>query len=145
MPACLAGCALLMTGIGETITPASTALHGHILLASPRVFMPTKTIFSALAQNGFSVQNNTDKAPQSPDGTVADLVARGNDLQPVAIEQAPVIGDLIQQIGAQAGCVAAQMTGSGSACFGIFETAEQSDGAAALLAGQGFWTVSTRF
>ena len=143
--ACLAGCALLMTGIGETITPASTALHGHILLASPRVFMPTKTIFSALAQNGFGVQNNTDKAPQSPDGTVADLVARGNDLQPVAIEQAPVIGDLIQQISAQAGCVAAQMTGSGSACFGIFETAEQSDGAAALLAGQGFWTVSTRF
>ena len=145
VPACLVGCALLMTGIGETITPASTALHGHILLASPRVFMPTKTIFSALTQNGFGVQDNTDKVPQSPDSTVADLVARGNDLQPVAIEQAPVIGDLIQQIGAQAGCVAAQMTGSGSACFGIFETAEQSDGASALLAGQGFWTVSTRF
>ena len=145
VPACLAGCALLMTGIGETITPVSTALHGHILLASPRVFLPTKTIFSALTQNGFGVQDNTDKVPQSPAGTVADLVARGNDLQPVAIEQAPVIGDLIQQIGAQAGCVAAQMTGSGSACFGIFETAEQSDSAAARLAGQGFWTVSTHF
>ena len=145
VPACLVGSALLMTGIGETITPASTALHGPILLASPRVFIPTKTIFLTLAQNGFGVQNNTKKGPQSPVGTVADLVARGNDLQPVAIEQAPVIGDLIQQMGKQAGCVAAQMTGSGSACFGVFKTAEQSDTAAAQLAGQGFWTVSTQF
>ena len=145
VPACLAGRALQMTGIGETITLMNTAPHGRILLASPRVFMPTKTIFTALAQSDFAIGEGANAVSQSSAGSVAELVARGNDLQPVAIEQAPIIGDLVQQIETQTGCVAAQMTGSGSACFGIFETAEQSDAAAALLAGQGFWTVSTRF
>ena len=110
------------------------------MLAKPDIALSTPDVFARFSRSDFS-------QPSEPgDGTDAlTLVALGNDLTAAAVELVPAIAALLATIAACDGHQAARMSGSGSACFGIFETAEQSDAAAALLAGQGFWTVSTRF
>ena len=75
--------------------------------------------------------------------TMAEIASRGNDLQAEAIAIAPEIGALLQLMAAQNGAVTAQMTGSGSACFALFETSALCDAAEKALKSRGLWAVST--
>ena len=58
--------------------------------------------------------------------TSGDLLSRAldgrNDLEPIAMAQAPVIGDVLRLLASQNGCQLARMSGSGATCFGIFES-----------------------
>ena len=51
-----------------------------------------------------------------------------NVLEPPAIERVPEIGALKQQL-SDAGAIAAQMSGSGSAVFGLFRTEAEAKAA----------------
>ena len=143
VPACLTGKALRMRGIGDRIEILEPAPTGPVLLASPGVFLSTAQIFRALASS------RSGKPPPAVSQTIPaglsmqDMTARGNDLQGVALSQAPAIGTLLDMMALQDGAKAAQMTGSGSACFAVFETAAQCDAAATRLVAQGLWAVST--
>jgi 4-diphosphocytidyl-2-C-methyl-D-erythritol kinase len=55
-----------------------------------------------------------------------------NDFTRVVVSRLPVVGDLVRAL-ASHGAVAAQMTGSGSAVFGVFGDADQADRAADAL------------
>jgi 4-diphosphocytidyl-2-C-methyl-D-erythritol kinase len=55
-----------------------------------------------------------------------------NDLEPPAISIAPAISEVLRMIAALPGCRLARMSGSGSACFGLFD----GEGAAATAAGR---------
>ena len=143
VPACLTGKALRMRGIGDRIEILEPAPTGPVLLASPGVFLSTAQIFRALASS------RSGKPPPAVSQTIPaglsmqDMTARGNDLQGVALSQAPAIGTLLDMMALQDGAKTAQMTGSGSACFAVFETAAQCDAAATRLVAQGLWAVST--
>ena len=143
VPACLTGKALRMRGIGDRIEILEPAPTGPVLLASPGVFLSTAQMFRDLASS------RSGKPPPAVSQTIPaglsilDMTARGNDLQGVALSQAPAIGTLLDMMALQDGAIAAQMTGSGSACFAAFETAAQCDAAAARLAARGLWAVST--
>lgn len=143
VPACLTGKALRMRGIGDRIEILEPAPTGPVLLASPGVFLSTAQMFRDLASS------RSGKPPPAVSQTIPaglsilDMTARGNDLQGVALSQAPAIGTLLDMMALQDGAIAAQMTGSGSACFAAFETAAQCDAAAARLVAQGLWAVST--
>ena len=143
VPACLTGKALRMRGIGDRIEILEPAPTGPVLLASPGVFLSTARMFRALAKSR-SGRPPPAVSQTIPAGlSILDMTARGNDLQGVALSQAPAIGTLLDMMALQDGAIAAQMTGSGSACFAAFETAAQCDAAAARLAAQGLWAVST--
>ena len=152
VPACLVGKPLRMRGIGDVIETLEPAPAGPVLLASPGVLLSTKRVFTALADKDAERDDTgrDDNGPASwplpagPEGlTMAEIASRGNDLQAEAIAIAPEIGALLQLMAAQDGAVTAQMTGSGSACFALFETSALCDAAEAALKLRGLWAVST--
>jgi 4-diphosphocytidyl-2-C-methyl-D-erythritol kinase len=65
---------------------------------------------------------------------LAWLAAESNDLEPAAVAIAPVIADVLGAIADVPGCRLARMSGSGSACFGLFDTARAAAAAARRLA-----------
>ncbi len=152
VPACLVSKPLRMRGIGDVIETLEMAPTGPMLLASPGVFLSTKSVFTALADKdagqGDAGREDIGSAnwplPADPAGlTMAEIASRGNDLQSEAIAIAPEIGELLQLMAAQDGAVTAQMTGSGSACFALFETSALCDAATDALKSSGFWAIST--
>ena len=74
------------------------------------------------------------------------LINSDNDLQKVVELRYPKITNLINNIGSQKGCVLARMTGSGSACFGLFKSKSQANLAYKNLRKKfpKYWCVNTK-
>lgn len=72
--------------------------------------------------------------------------ARGNDLEPPALEIAPVIGEAIDLLNSQAGVRLARMSGSGATCFALFDTEASRDAANAAIAARrpDWWRLASR-
>lgn len=119
VPVCLRSETAHMTGIGEDVTLLPDLGQLHALLVNPRVAVSTGAIFKA-----FDAVPEVRETPR-PMKTSGDLLSRAldgrNDLEPIAMAQAPVIGDVLRLLAAQNGCQLARMSGSGATCFGIFE------------------------
>ena len=120
VPVCLASETAHMTGIGEDVTLMPGMGQLHALLINPRVAVSTGAIFKA-----FDAAPDIRETPR-PMKTSGDLLSRAldgrNDLEPIAIAQAPVIGDVLRLLASQNGCQLARMSGSGATCFGLFES-----------------------
>ncbi|NUB44753.1 4-(cytidine 5'-diphospho)-2-C-methyl-D-erythritol kinase [Fertoebacter nigrum] len=144
VPVCLAGRPVRMTGVGEGLEPLAHPLPaGWLVLANPGVAVPTPAVFRALARR--------DNAPMPgvlPQfGTLAALAgflnAQRNDLEPPAIQIAPVIDGCKAALAAQPGCLIARMSGSGATCFGLFADERAALAAeTALQAAQPGWWVA---
>jgi 4-diphosphocytidyl-2-C-methyl-D-erythritol kinase len=155
VPVCLAGVPALIRGIGDRIEPLGPA---HPLpplacvLVNPRLPLSTAHVFRALAASSSSPRLRGEEA-SAPPGPFPDLQAllaymraRGNDLEPPAIAQLPVIADVEAALGAAPGCLFAAMSGSGPTCFGLFadDTAAASAAGALALAHPAWWIAQTR-
>ena len=143
VPACLAGIAQRMQGIGDMLTPLDPVPHGHLVLAGADAMLPTAEVFKSLRESG-----SGDAAPlrsSEISGSVADIVAAGNDLQAAAMSLSPDIALVLDRLRDGNGVIAAQMSGSGSACFGLFDNGDDAAFAADTLARDGIWAVATRF
>ena len=143
VPACLAGIAQRMQGIGDMLTPVDPVPHGHLVLARADTMLPTAEVFRSLRESG-----SGDAAPlrsSEISGSVADIVAAGNDLQPAAMSLSPDIALVLDRLRDGNGVIAAQMSGSGSACFGLFDNGDDAINAAKTLAQDGIWAVATQF
>jgi 4-diphosphocytidyl-2-C-methyl-D-erythritol kinase len=68
------------------------------------------------------------------DALLAWLTSERNDLESAAIAIAPPIADVLGAITGLAGCRLARMSGSGSACFGLFDSARAAAASARRLA-----------
>ena len=144
VPVCLAGQPARMRGIGERIEPVIGLPDVHLVLANPRVEMPTPTVFKALA---------TKQNPPMPDtlphwanavDMAAWLATQRNDLEPPARAIVPVIDTVLAALASQSGALIARMSGSGATCFGLFATAIDAAAAANHLgaAHPGWWVAS---
>ena len=139
VPVCLAGTAQRMQGIGEKLSPVIPAPHGHLVLARPDAMLATGDVFRHWRQSRSSVgMVDTARRPEQ-------IIADGNDLQQAAISLVPAIGLVLDHLQGCDGAIAAQMSGSGSACFGLFADATSATRAAKQLTDRGLWAVSTRF
>jgi 4-diphosphocytidyl-2-C-methyl-D-erythritol kinase len=49
-------------------------------------------------------------------------VNANNDLQLIVEKKYPIIKNLVREIGQKKGCYFSRMTGSGSVCYGVFES-----------------------
>ena len=143
VPVCLAGTAQRMQGIGEILTPVDPVPHGHLVLARADAMLPTAEVFKSLRGSGSA--EATPLLSSEISGSVAKIIAAGNDLQAAATSLSPDIAGVLGRLRGTEGVIAAQMSGSGSACFGLFDNGNAAANAAETLAQDGIWAVATRF
>ena len=120
-----------VTGIGERVVAIEGVPSLPIVIAVPPFEVSTAAIFGALEPAGWS--------GAAPDGHI-EAITRGeispellvNDLAPVAIAQFPEIRRL-KALLEDSGARAAQMSGSGGAVFGVFDSIEEAESAATRI------------
>ncbi|MEQ8406126.1 MAG: 4-(cytidine 5'-diphospho)-2-C-methyl-D-erythritol kinase [Oceanicaulis sp.] len=143
VPACVHARPLVMTGIGETITPLIAWPALPAVIANPGAALPTGPVFKAF--------DDLDPAPLAKTaapvaGTLEaalSVIADGaNDLEPPARKLEALAGETIDALAALPGARLARMTGSGASAFALFDTKDAATDAAAALAGdRPGWTV----
>ncbi len=135
VPVCLRGAAMVMSGIGERLTPIPALPPLWLLLVNPGVPVSTAAVFGAL-EGRFS----TLAEPQLPPLGLAPLIdwlaARRNDLEAPARRLAPAVDQVLAALARQPACLLARMSGSGATCFGLFEKEADAQQAAAEIARQ---------
>ncbi|MFZ1988469.1 MAG: 4-(cytidine 5'-diphospho)-2-C-methyl-D-erythritol kinase [Alphaproteobacteria bacterium] len=143
VPVCLRAGATFVGGIGEELV-ACNVPRLHLVLAFTGREMPTAPVFKDLKREEWS-KAKASPSFESADALALDLRETRNDLEAPALRLQPRIGELITEIRHQPGCMLARMSGSGSACFGIFASEIEAFAAAENLARHhGYWAVATR-
>ncbi len=136
VPFFLSGAALaLVWGRGERILPMPPPPPAPVLLAVPPFEIATVDAYRALDRGRGAPAGPVPRAIQLADlGSWSGLAAGAvNDFEPVLFPRHPELAGLRDTL-ASAGARLARLTGSGSAVFGIFESAEQRRAAAAEIA-----------
>ena len=138
VPVCLRSCPQRMQGIGESLTELRDVPALSLVLVNPGVALETASVFAALEQK--------DHAPMAemPDRDFPHwLRDQRNDLEAPAIRIAPEIGEVLASL---SDARLARMTGSGSTCFGVYDSAAEAEAAAERLshAHPEWWVRATR-
>ena len=138
VPVCLASTPHRIKGTGDAIHPIDKINADAFLLVNPLVPLSTAAVFKQLAPP------YNQALPEITENDAVHLSGYGNDLQVVATRLVPEISDILQRFRRMPSCHAAQMSGSGASCFGIFD--DLADAAAACTEFQqtGYWTKPTR-
>lgn len=146
IPYCLAGGTAISEGIGEILTAIPTPPQCTLVVAKPDINVSTKFVYENLHANTLTCHPDIDGMVEAiKAGSMQGITARlGNVLETVTVKEYPVIAE-IKALMKEQGAEGALMSGSGPTVFGIFETEEQAQKAAAQiqeqqLAGQVFVT-----
>lgn len=130
VPFCLRGGLTRTTGVGEVMEDLPCGRCWPLVVVQPCEGLSTKEIFTAYHEGVVERRPDNAAAAQAllaGDGPALSA-AMGNVMQPVSVQRRPDIAAAIDALAAH-GAFAAQMTGSGSAVIGAFETAEAADAA----------------
>jgi 4-diphosphocytidyl-2-C-methyl-D-erythritol kinase len=130
VPVCVAAKACVMRGIGELLSAPLSLPRLPAVLVNPGVATATRDVFRAFAGMHGDARP-LGEVPQA--GLVDFLAAHGNDLTAAAIACVPPIGDVLDTLGALKDVRLARMSGSGSTCFAVFDTAAAASAAAEAL------------
>lgn len=131
VPFCLRGGFLRVRGIGERLTAIEGAPSFPVVIVKPDMGLSTAYVFSAYDRLGEKPANpcidSTIKA-LSKNQIEAFTKTLGNALQEPAISLLPEITECVSALDSL-GAIKAQMTGSGSAVFGIFSDESKAQSA----------------
>lgn len=134
VPYCIMRGTALAEGIGEKLTPLSAMPEGYVLIGKPGINVSTKTAYENLKLDA------VEKRPDI-DGMIQDIQNKDlysmtekmvNVFEPGLMEKYPVIGEIRDFMG-ERGALKAMMSGSGPTVFGIFDSKEKMNAAAAAL------------
>lgn len=116
---------IYMTGIGDIIMDCNLKFELNIILIYPNIISTSATIyknfdkeFSDFGAINIDHNNNID---------IIDYLAnKKNDLSDIAIKLQPNLQIILDEISKLPNCYFARMSGSGSVCFGVFESQDQA-------------------
>lgn len=130
VPVCLSRAPQRMAGIGEVLSDVPPLPPLYAVLVNPRVAVPTGAVFRGLACK----DNPSMGTPDWVDfGSFIDWLSRQrNDLEAPATSVAPAIEAALDALHRE-GASLTRMSGSGATCFGLFETAQAAEVAAASI------------
>lgn len=134
IPACVFSGAVRMEGIGDQLSPVPHVPQFPLVLVYPHAPLWTPDVYRAMAGKAFSgILPTLPKMGVEKGDWLEWLNATHNDLEAASRELSPQIGAMIDALRQNEGCVLARMSGSGSACFGVFESALQAADAETAL------------
>jgi 4-diphosphocytidyl-2-C-methyl-D-erythritol kinase len=121
VPFCVRGGLTRTTGIGEVMEDLPCGQHWSLVVIQPCEGLSTKEIFTAYHEGVVNARpdNNAAALALANGNTQALSASMANVMQPVSEARRPGIHDAIEALREQ-GAFVAQMTGSGSAVFGVF-------------------------
>lgn len=128
---CLASRPALMRGIGHDLALLENWPALAAVLVNPRVAVPTRPVFEALALRPGEIERARAHPPLSA-APLEVLAAARNDLASPARRIAPVIADVDAALNAE-GATLVRMTGSGATVFGLFPDPSAASHAAARI------------
>lgn len=132
VPVCLDPHARIMRGIGDILSEPLSLPGLHAVLVNPNVPLGTRNVFAKFSMAQAN-KRPLGHPPRTIEGVFDFLAASGNDLTQAAITCAPAVGGVLQALEALPGKRLARMSGSGSTCFALFDTAEAAQVAAREL------------
>jgi 4-diphosphocytidyl-2-C-methyl-D-erythritol kinase len=137
VPVCLASRARIMRGIGEVLSGPISLPKLPAVLVHPGVGVATKGVFEALGiARGERRKTQSLPALETIDNAalLGLLATHGNDLELPATKIEPRIAEVAHALRALRGCRLVRMSGSGSACFGVFYSVRAAQSGARELA-----------
>ncbi len=138
VPVCLASTPHQVRGTGDVLHPLDKIHAGALLLVNPLVPLSTATVFKKLTPPF------NPPLPEISDHDAVRLCAFGNDLEVTATRVVPEISYLLTRLRQTPTCRAAQMSGSGASCFGIFDDIDSANLAATAFKSDGIWVKATK-
>src|SRR6056300_525738 len=127
IPACIISKPLIAYGRGEKIIELDYNNIYNLLIIYPSINISTKEIFNLINTRDFKEKNlvETKDWIEKNSGTDSYNFFKkfSNDLQNIAIRNYPIISDILNSLNKK-NAIFSAMTGSGSACFGIFDEKE---------------------
>jgi 4-diphosphocytidyl-2-C-methyl-D-erythritol kinase len=152
VPVCVDPRPRMMFGVGDLLSEPADMPKLPAVLVNPRVAVPTRDVFAALA--GQRKDKNElvwsaafeSRSRSRVSEVIGALAEQRNDLEAPAIAIAPVIAQVLADLRALRGCRLARMSGSGATCFGLFGTAPAAAAAARALRAKhpGWWVRATK-
>lgn len=145
VPVCLAGRPARMRGIGEALSALPKLPPLWCILVNPRVAIATPSIFAALESRENPPLPEVPNAGWADAGALARWLKAGtkNDLQPAALQIAPILSDVVATISGTPDCLLSRMSGSGATCFGLYASLSAAQRAAETIsAGRPGWWVA---
>ena len=124
IPACIISKPLIAYGRGEKVIELDYNNIYDLLIIYPSINISTKEIFSLISikdytdKNLFEIKDWIEK--KSDIDSYNFFKKFSNDLQNTAISKYPIISDILFSLNKK-NAIFSSMTGSGSACFGIFD------------------------
>lgn len=146
VPMCVTCAPARVEGIGERLSPVEGLPAFPVVLANPRVSVPTGAVFGGLERRENPPMEDLPADPSDRAALLAWLARQRNDLEAPALSRAPEIGQALGALRETAGCRLARMSGSGATCFALYDDDRAAEAAAEALrvAHPGWWVVATR-
>ena len=140
VPVCFQCHSASVSGIGEVITPMRQFPECPIVLVHPGVSCSTAEIFKSFERTQASVL----EMPEGFDDIYQlceFLKLADNHLYDAALQQLPILSDVIRSLNKTDNVLISRMSGSGATCFGLYEREEQAQAAAERIAIEhpGWW------
>ena len=118
VPVCLAERPSRVSGIGDMIEPAPNLPAAWLVLANPGAPVSTPDVFSR-RQGPFGDPVRTPASWTDVEALTETLAVSGNDLTDAAVEAAPVIAGMLDEMAELPGALLTRLSGSGATCFSI--------------------------
>jgi len=93
----------------------------YFLIVYPNIKCSTEKIYSQVKKYNYPTKTITSKI-KSKSKFIEIIKNEKNDLQTISASKFPLIQKIVVNLGLLKGCHMSRMTGSGSACFGMFES-----------------------
>ena len=135
----------LLTGKADEIIRLQQKFKLNILIVYPNIICSTKKIYER--NKIFSPSKNIKKFNIQKKPEIIDFFKKEkNDLEKTVIKLYPKINKIINFIKSQNGCYFSRITGSGSACIGIFSNMETANYSKKLIKRKfpKYWCVTSK-
>ena len=118
VPVCLAERPARVSGIGDIIEPVPDLPAAWLVLANPGIPVSTPEVFGR-RQGPFGDPAPAPNPWTDVEALAETLAASGNDLTDAAVEAAPVIAGMLDEMADLPGALLTRLSGSGATCFSL--------------------------